>query len=330
MDRMEQKVEGLRQFTSPYAPEICLLGARLKHDSRRTSPDPIFVFGKGHKLTQALNSLCGEAAERDALYLRSTDRVRPIMNVDLAVLKQVAAEKVLLSGVPEDLGSTGCAAHNTFDTAARLAIAELIERHAALLWWQGDLRPIELGSAWTGRTEIDHYISNLRSGCLIARQTTFYCLGAFGPLRVAVARSEGEDGSEIAIAFAADDTLSGAVKRATLELASVELEVADLCYARRTNAPIPLDSNRGLVARRQEALAGPYAHLFDASKGPVPADSPKSLSLAALGRQLSVDGLAVHIADLSRNDTKLPTCRALFEEPDRQPRLPRGPELSPF
>jgi len=330
MIRMQQKIEGLRRFTSPYAPSIHLLGARLKQNSKRIFNGPIFVFGKGHTPSQALNSVCGEAAERDALYTRNDDEVRSILNVEMTVLRQVPADKVLLSGTPDDLGSSGCASHNDFDAAARLAISELIERHAALLWWQGNLRPIELVAPWSGQEEIDAYMQTLRREAVIARHTRQYCLGAFGPLRVAMARSEGRNGSEIAIAFAADDTLSGAVKRATLELTSVELEVADLCAALRTGEAFAPESNRGLVARRQEALASSHAHLFDAAQEPVAVDCPRPPSLVALGKQLSQEGLAIEIADLSRNDTKLPTCRALFEDPDLQPRFPKGYELSPF
>lgn len=89
MIRMTQKIEGLRKFTSPYAPGVSLLGARLKHNSERVFSQPIYVFGKGENLIQAHNSLYGEAAERDALYLRIADKDRSILNAELAALRQV-------------------------------------------------------------------------------------------------------------------------------------------------------------------------------------------------------------------------------------------------
>ena len=328
--RMEKRIEGVRQFHNPYAPNVGLVGARLKDDARRIVGDPIFVFGKGYSLSQALTGLYGEAAERDALYMRDGDGPRRRINADLEQVDSVAAREVLESGSPDDLGSTGCAAHTDFEVAARFAIHELVERFAVSLWWSGQVRPIRLDAKWSGYDGVEDHVQLLRHGARLDRRTTFFCLGCHGQVQVAMARSEAPDGAQIAIAFAAAETLAQAAQRAALELISVELETADLHAGLLCGDAVAPNSNRGLVARRQDALAQSHAHLFDASTGPVPRDCTRSRSLSELARDLAADGLSVLLADLSRDDINLPTCRAMFEDPTLQPRFPRGFELSPL
>ncbi len=328
--RMEKRLEALRQFQSPFAPSVGLIGARLKSDQRRIVKDPIYVFGKGSSLTQALGSLYGEAAERDGLYLRHGDTIRTRMNGDLQKMDSVPADTVLHADRPEDLGSTGCAAHTDFEIAARSAIWELIERYAVQLWWTGQTHPISLDGAWSESAQLSAVVQSLRSGASLRRSTLFYSLPCPGPMRVVMARSEEVDGSEITIAFATADTMLQAAQRAALELMSVELEAADLKAGLLRGDLIEPGSDRALVARRQKALKTTHAKLFDTCSAAIPKDSPRVSSLSALAEALAIENLAILLVDLSRDDINLPTCRAMFEDPQLQPRFPKRPELSPL
>lgn len=328
--RMEKRIEGLRQFFNPYAPGVSLMGAKLKSDARRVVKEPIFVLGKGHSLSQALECLYGEAAEREALYMQSSDKTRALVKTNLMVIGSIPAEDVLQCGSPNDLGSTGCAAHNEFENAARFAVHELIERYAIWRWWAGDIRPTRLDAKWSGHAQIEDYVRHLRIGARIPRHTSFYRLGCDGPVQVAMARSEDLDGSQIAIAFAAAESLLQAARRSALELMSVELETVDLRAAILGGEEIAPNSNRGLVSLRQAALAQSHAHLFDAADCTLLADNHRICSLEALVDALSSVGLPVQLVDLSRDEINLPTYRAMFEDSNLQPRFPKGFELSPL
>ena len=328
--RMENNIEAVRHFKSPYAPAVNFVGARLKSDESRVFKGPVYIAGKGLSLLQALQSLCGEAAERDAVFMRDTDETRRLLDANLAVSKTIPADQVLTQGTKEDLGSTGCATHTIFETAVFHAIYELIERYAAWHWWSGALAPTRLERNWPGYANITEYVKRLRRGSFVPRNTAFYCLGRYGPVQTAMTRSEAPDGSQIAVAFAASGTLGKAAQRAFLELLSVELETADLMAGKLNGAVIDRESSRGLVAARQDAMADSKAHLFDADTIDAPKDRDCASSAAVLIKSLLSDGYAISFADLTRPEINLPTYRAMFEDPALQPRFPGGFELSPL
>lgn len=328
--RMENRIEAVRHFKSPYAPSVNFMGARLRSDDRRLIKEPVYVAGKGLSLSQALQSLCGEAAERDGLFMRDGDDTRSILDANLAVSGVVPAGQVLEQGEADDLGSTGCASHNVFEAAIINAIYELLERRAVGLWWSGERPPQRLDEDWPGFTEILTYTDRLRSGAFVSRRTSFFRLQQFGPVHTVLARSGALDGSQTAIAFAASGSLAKAAQRAFLELLSVELETADLMAAKLNGDFIDRQSNRGLVADRQEALVGSKAHLFDAKALKPPTDQEVSSSATALIKHLLSDGYEIVIADLTRPDINLPTCRAMFADAALQPRFPGGFDLSPL
>lgn len=328
--RMENRVEAIRQFHSPFAPGICLMGARLKPDARRVTSEPINVFGKGASPSQALTRLWGEAAERDALYLQKDDDARAVLDGSLTATGTVSAVEVLQSGAPDDLGSTGCAAHNLLSRAAHLAVCELIERFAVLSWWRGQTRPVALMSNWSGHEPLMRGVSALRHGARAVRLTRFFSLGRHGAIHTVMARSGDLDGSHIAVAFAASDRLDHAARRSFLELLSVELEVAEIKATQAEGREIDRDSDIGLAVIRQEALRGTHAHLLHPQDAPIPKDADRPASIADVLTGLSDDGLQVRLIDLTREDTKLPVCRAMFASPDLQPKFPKGYELSPL
>ena len=328
--RMEKNIEGLRQFLNPFAPSVSLVGARLKADDRRVNNEPIYIFGKGRSLGQALECLYGEAAEREALYLHHMDEFRTRFDVDLEPVDTVPASSVLHANAAGDLGSTGCAAHTDFEIAARFAITELIERYAFSLWWTGQCQPVCLDVSWSEHPGLEECVKRFRKDAKFTRKTSFFYLPCAGPIRVVMARSEIEKNREIAVAFAASETLSQAAQRAALELMSVELETADFRIGTLRGEFIATDSNRALVAKRQLAFATTHAHLFDGKQMDVPKNFPGRVSLSSLGNALEEVGLGILLADLSRPEINLPTCRAMFKDPNLQPLFPTDGELSPL
>lgn len=327
--RIDNRVEAIRQFHSPFAPGLCLMGARLKPDARRVTTDPIHVFGKGASPSQALTRLWGEAAERDALFLQKGDETRMCLDETLTAVGSVHAQEVLLAGAPTDLGSTGCAAHNLLSRAAHLAVCELIERHALSAWWRSQSSPILMTTDWNGYEGLMNEVSALRQGARAVRSTRFFSLGRHGAIQSVMACSSDLDGTHIAVAFAASDRLDHAARRSFLELASVELEVAEIKAAKAEGSKIERNSDIGLAVARQDALAGTHAHLLEPQDTEIPKDVDRPASLAEMLAGLSDVGLQVRLIDLTRDDIQLPVCRAMFASPDLQPRFPKGYELSP-
>lgn len=328
--RMEYRIDDLRHFQSPYAPRLRLIGAKL-----RPAPDQVFLgsaslFGKGSSLTIALNRLFGEAAERDAMLLRHGDTECAVFDQDLGKLGKIPAAKVREQNEAKGLGSTGCAAHTVLQAAAENAVCELIERFAVDLWWQGQGELVRLGSGWTEFESFKAYVVHLRREALAPRQTDVYSLGAFGPVQTVMARSCDPDGSQIAIAFAAGRRLEQTARRAVLELASVELETSELRASRQMDVPIERETTLGLIAARQKALAGSHASLFAACGAPIPPDVEAPRTVSALMVGLSDVNLDIRLVDLTRAETGLPACRAMFLDHSLQPAPPTGFELSPL
>lgn len=324
---MKTRIEAVRRFRSPYAPQVWLYGARLVAHADCLRQRPVYLAGKGMSEDGAMTRLYGEAAERDALFMRTGDEARPLIDATLTHCADVPAHDVLLSDEKPELGSNGCATHNMMERAVHMAIAELIERRAIWLWWERrvPLWRLELSSHLT------RVISDARAGAIVPRETRLFAVQDTGPFKVALAHSQTLDETEPAIAFAASLDPDRAAERAFLELLSVELETADLHGARLRKDPVIRESDRGLVAARQEALCGTHRDLLDAPREPVrlKADS-ETWTLERIIAHYSEAGQDIMLADLTRPDTNLPTCRALFRNADLQPRFPRGYALSPL
>ncbi|MDX8355319.1 YcaO-like family protein [Cognatiyoonia sp. IB215182] len=288
------------------------------------------VFGKGSSLTSALTRLYGEAAERDAILMRLGDTDCAVLGRDLERLGQIPAAHVRMQNEATDLGSTGCAAHTILQAAAENAVCELIERLAIERWWRGQVEIVHLGPSWAEIDGFEAYVAQLRKEAIASRQTEVFSLGAWGPVQTVMARSRELDGGEVAVAFAAGRRLEHTARRAVLELASVELETSELRANRNIDARFERESTLGLIAARQEVLAGSHAALFDACGAPIPADVETPQTVGALLEGLANVDLDIRLVDLTRPETGLPACRAMFLDPSLQPATPKGFELSPL
>lgn len=333
VSRMQPFLEGLREFRSPYAPQLVVLAARLTKNPDRLNEGDIYVAGKGVTVADAEKRLQGEAAERDALYLRHGDTERTCLNLLTETSRQIPAAEVMRShpNAPDDPGSSGCAAHNLFEQAAMAAIGELIERRAVFLWWNKKAPARRLPGDWlTLQTELGAMISRARRGAKHPRYTRFFLLMDPSPIPVVTAWSSDADGGQIAVAFASGTSLDAAAGRAFLELLSVELETADLAYAKAQKQPFSKNSNRGLVEARQKAFQHSHADLFPSCATRVPDIAPPPKTPKHLLKICQTHGQAVELVDLTRVETGLPVYRAIYADRSLQPHFATGNELSPL
>jgi len=331
--RMSSSLCEIKEFRSPYAPSLIVLAAKLKAESTRIYQGALIVSGKGFTREEAETRLFGEAAETDALFMRSGDIKRAI--IDPTGQRETGFLNVqdILCANPDDpdyLGSSGCAAHNMFETAACIALNELIERRAILAWWQREIPAQRLAKEWLVEIGLGSWLRGYRKGAQVRRLTKFYQLGDGAPLQTVAAVSVSSEGGEIAIAYAAGATVLGAAKRAFLELLTVELETSDLQAAYQTGQLVEPGSNRALVALRQKALAISHADLFDDGVEITPDDGHKLTSLLGLIEACNAIGEPINLVDITRPEVGLPVCRAMYQDRALQPHFPGGNKLSPL
>ncbi len=290
---------------------------------------PVFVAGKGLSETDAMQRMLGEAAERDALLMRQGDADRPLMDAHGHSSGRICARRVLHCGAPGDLGSTGCSAHTQMRQAILNAVCELIERQAVLRWWQGDIPARPLTRALGQCSDVSAYLDGARDGAPLVRRTWLFRLEQPGLVHVVAACSTAPDGDQTAVAFAAGPALVATAKRALLELLSVELETADLAFARQQGHEVARDSARGLIAARQQAFRSTHRHLLDPDQDQARPDQVLPAALEQIMADCRARGQDILLADLTRSDIGLPTCRAFFKDDSLQPVFPKGFDLSP-
>jgi ribosomal protein S12 methylthiotransferase accessory factor YcaO len=289
-----------------------------------------FAAGKGLTSKQAMLSMLGEAAERDAVIRREQDRQKFIMNSDGQSIDTISAAEVLVWDFTDDLGSSGCAAHNLMQTAMVNATCELIERRAVMLWWAGSIEALKISELDPLFEPVFERIRASRHGAYEHRLTDLFVLAYPGPVTTVAGRSISQDGDQIAVAFAAALHPVDAAFKAFLELLSVELETSDLQFARLSGEPFERKSPRGLVAARQEAFLTTHQSLF-AGEEYLALDSEfDGFELEYLLSFYSMRGMEIMLVDLTRTETGLPACRALFRDQSLQPRFPTGFDLSPM
>ncbi|MEP2717122.1 YcaO-like family protein, partial [Pseudophaeobacter sp.] len=227
-------------------------------------------------------------------------------------------------------GSHGCSAHNLMRQAILGATLELIERRAVVLWWQGKLPASRLPEDLLASLKVTSLLDAARAGAKECRDTTLFYLNYPGPVLVVAASSCDQEGSQIALAFAAGLELAATAQRAVLEVLSVEVETTDLAYARHSGAAVERQSRRGLVAARQRAFETSHRDLLPSKPdGSLGSFDPK-ISIADLLGSYAARGETILLADLTRADIGLPTCRAFFENRDLQPHFPGEFDLSPL
>ena len=328
--RMAKRVLDLKKLASPYSPPLRVIVGRLYLEGKPANNDTMYVAGKGLSDNEALVRLYGEAAERSSTLYKSDDGIRILMDETGSRSGSIPATKILMGEEITDLDSSGCATHNLMGLAIFNAVCELFERRAVYLWWYRSTSAKRLPETHPIIPELSKYVRAARTGALVHRETDFFLLTYDQLVHVVVARSASLDGTEVAIAFAANPNLQNAAKRAFLELLSVELETSDLQYARLTGTPYGRHSNRGLVAARQEALLTTHLDLFDVeSSDGLELDFGEQNIGGMLSHSAAI-GETILLADLTRLEISLPTCRAFFQDIDKQPRFPRGYELSPL
>ncbi|MCA0869668.1 YcaO-like family protein [Seohaeicola saemankumensis] len=328
--RMKERVKAIRAFRNPYAPGVHVVAAQLRPHGDRVDPRPVFVAGKGYCEADAMTRMLGEAAERDAVLKRLGDETRPLMNARGRTIGTVAASRVLQQGSARDPGSHGCSTHNQMHRAITTAVNELIERRAVMLWWHGGIGAARLPADLLAELRISSRLRDMRDGALEVRQTDLFRLEYPGPVHVIAARSRDLQGAQTAVAFAAGTDIALTADRALLELLSVEVETSDLAHARQTGQTVARDSARGLVAARQAAFETTHRDLFGDGPARFPEPPETGLSIDAILDIYRDRGEEILLADLTRPEIGLPTCRAYFRETALQPRFPGGFALSPL
>lgn len=331
MERMQSWLEGVKILSNEFAPNFLILGARLREDPRRLSKGPIYVAGKGTSLSECSTRLYGEGAESAAAYIQNYDEHRPVLSTDWKEIERVPASSVLIGPHSDSPGSAGCAAHNVIELAFINSLHELVEHHAVNNWWDGKTAAVYLGNRWGGYNAMNDAVAKLRRGAEEPRFTNFYSLGRYGPVQTAMAQSQTKGGDEIAVAFAASDTLENAVHRAVEELLSVEWETSTLREILRQGANLERESSWGLVQARQKALATTHSKLFN-SFGKIPNDPKSDLNSnpERMVSSLASEGLNIKIISLYRPEIGLPSIRTMFENPELNLQPPTGFELSPY
>jgi ribosomal protein S12 methylthiotransferase accessory factor len=241
---------------------------------------------------------------------RLCDGGRVLVPADLS-LRRPAHRRTL---EPRATLSTGCAAGQTFATAALRAALELVERDATSLWWIGGRRGRPLGVDTRAQQTAAALLKSLRQGRHDRRS---WLLDLTTDLEVPciAALSVDPDGRALASGFAARTTRSEAAQAAVLEMCQMELGRAVLeakLQARGEVALNPADRRhlarlRRIDANRCELLAAQGVPQRDDDPSPV-ADAGRSAMI--LERVRAIGG-ELYVADLTRPMFGVPVARAM-------------------
>jgi len=197
-------------------------------------------------------------------------------------------------------GSNGCAAGDTFDTAAARALLELVERDAVTLWWYGRRRAVQAGFTPATTDEVSGFLSRVRPAG--TRPVMFLNLTTDIPIPVIAAISHDGSGRHCAIGFGADLSPAAASVKAICEMSQMELAY-DLAMV-KSNMGRPLTAtDRAHLARltryRMDG-ASPLADISNVSPQVMPQGQAGPDPLASILTSLFDCGYEVYAVDMSR------------------------------
>ena len=323
---MRLPVDRIRFMKSPYCNKLYFVGGRAKAPDGATH----YVFGKGTTEKEALERLGGEAVERVCALAPEGNRVwkaeDPVTGEEHCITPKT------VFGPTWRANSHGCAAHNHYKTAQCLAALELFERRAVEDWWLGRTVARRVDMKGQHGTALAERIGAYRQDAAVSRQTEVFEIGRRAGIFVIAALSSDQKGGQMAIAFAAHYDWTRAALRAAQEVMSVELETADLVYARLATENIEAGSDRALVRDRQKLLQVRYGReLATAEKvdlSTIKTSWPSNLD--ALSLSASEDSVPLLFVDMTMDSIGMPVSRAIFKSPPHLPFQNPTPEILPL
>ncbi len=269
-------------LAAPWAPGLHVAFARWEGDLPALSP---LGTGTGATPEAARTRALGEIAENLSIGAGAHPLPVPAYGADGAPLCPDA--RALPEAGADNLGSEGCAAHETVEAARLAALCERAERAALALWWTGDL-------AATALPEPPEHALYRRGE---DRRCRLFALPLLPGLSVRLALCDDGAGGRMALGSAAHPDPATAAEAALRE--ALQAELAWLAPPHHPDAPWRDRMQADLTARLPALAAA-----TPAGPEPPPADLP------ALLAELDRRGLRHGFADLTRHpDPGLPVLR---------------------
>lgn len=313
-----RRLDRLFLLRSPWAPGLCFVGAEVGVTDCAGHAAKISVGGSGEQLDVAFAACIGEAVERLCVRERPGDLAETAPE-RVRSMALVSGEPVLVPadwcfrppsrpGLPV---ATGTASGPTFEAATVGAVLELVERHAAALWWVEGApgRPLPGGAL----KEVTALLGRLRAGTA-HRSTWFLDISSELDIPVAAALSTEADGRGLAIGLAAGPSIAAAARSALRELCQSELGllIARVKHDRMGGVGLTEADLRHLA--RAEAIAGDCRKLL----GPVgearrneALEGCSGSPLSVLRRSFARCGIEASVVDLTRPDFGIAVARAV-------------------
>ncbi|OIQ35805.1 MAG: hypothetical protein BM559_01455 [Roseobacter sp. MedPE-SWchi] len=158
---------------------------------------------------------------------------------------------------PIATGQTGMAAHSDAEMAQQLALFEAHERAAIWAWWLGQTSALPVAPEWLEGQGIDAWLSRVRQGAALRRQTGVWLLDYPGSITVAIGRAQSVGGQDPILGFGADTDPERAIRKALREMLLMELNLGEVLAARSGHSDqdtSAIENKIATYARRCPAL----------------------------------------------------------------------------
>jgi ribosomal protein S12 methylthiotransferase accessory factor len=212
---------------------------------------------------------------------------------------------------PRTALSTGAAAGTSYESAASRALLELVERHAAFLWWEAGRQGAPVPLEWPAIRDAVQLLGDLRQS---SRERVTWLIDLTTELGIpsVAAVSFNGDGKGFACGTAARLTLAEAASAAIREMCQMELGLLLATIKLREAGPATLNETDLSHLDRGQKIDARDCVLVQPTGRPIKhTDHSPGSDLAEIRSIFANHGIEASLVDLTRDQLGLPTVHAL-------------------